>query len=273
MKISIVRMLTAFGCGMVFLSFFPQDLAAKRARDLVKCDRGETIQAALDRARPGDEIEVSGHCVENIVIEENRITLKGLSGATISAADPELSTIGVLGLNTRIENFASISGGSNGIVVHRGASAVIRGNTVENAASNGINVNNSAFARIDGNTVRNNGGQGINIRQSAAADIFSNTVTGNTQRGIQVGEAASADIADNTITANLSDGIRVRRTAHIRLSDDPQFNQPNLIEGNSGRGIFCRTNSSINFGAAQDFGTGNAQGNTLFEATCVTEGP
>lgn len=260
----------------LFLFFIASSPAEGRAPRKVNCDNGETIQAELGKAQDGDVIEVSGPCTENIVIENNRITLRGVGGATLTGPDATESTVLVRGLNVRIEDFAApgfISGGSNVVQVQRGASADIRNNVIENGVSSGVLVNQSAYARVMGNTVQNNGTQGVTIRQSASADVLSNDILNNGLRGIQVSDAAEADIDDNDIINNGSDGIRVRRTSHIRLSEEPGLGVPNRINGNSGRGIRCQTNSTIRSATPQDFTGGNTLGNTLFDATCVTEGP
>jgi parallel beta-helix repeat protein len=261
---------------ILFLSLTTLSPAEARAPREVNCDEGETIQEQLDKAQIGDVIEVSGACSENILIVNSAITLRGVGGATLDGPDTTTPTIRVRGLNTRIEDFASISGGSNVVHVQRGASADILNNVVENGASSGVLVNQSAYARVTGNTIKNNGTQGVNVRQSASADILSNVIggdalSGNGLRGIQVSDAAEADIDDNTITNNGSDGIRIRRTSHIRLSEEGGLGVPNLIEANGGRGVRCQTNSSIRSPFAQDFGAGNGSGNFLNQG-CVVDG-
>lgn len=241
----------------------------------VNCDKKkQTIQKKVDKANPGDVIEVSGDCRENIIIENNRITLRAVAGATLTAANPDGTTIRVRGLNTRILDFASISEGRNVIIVERGASALIQSNTIEDGRR-GIRVHQGAYASIVGNIIQNNdvsgGRDGIAVVQLASADIVSNTITRNGGNGILVGDGSAADIDDNTITDNVSNGILVRFTSHIRLSSEPGLGKANLIQGNN-RGIVCQTNSSIRSGKAQNFGTGNFPGNTLIQTTCVVSG-
>lgn len=266
-----------FTSSILFSSFIAFSPAEGRSPREVNCDEGETIQEQLDKAQDGDVIEVSGICSENILIVKSTITLSGAGGATLDGLDTTTPTIRVRGLNVRIEDFASISGGSNVVQVHRGASADIRNNVIENGTRSGVLVNQSGYARVTGNTIRNNGTHGVVVRQSASADILSNTIggdalSGNGFRGIQVSDAAEADIDDNIITNNGSDGIRIRRTSHMRLSEETGLGVPNLIEGNGGRGIRCQRNSTINSGTPQNFGAGNGSGNTFIDGTCVVEG-
>jgi len=231
----------------------------------VNCNQGKTIQDALDKANDADTIEVLGACNENIIIENNRITLKAINGATLTASNPAARTILIRGLNTKILDFASISGGNTVIGVQRGSSAIIQNNTIEGGSEGGILVNQSSYGRIIGNVIQNHLGafsDGITVRQSASADIFSNTISGNGGRGVNVQDGAVADIDNNTIINNGSDGIQVARTSHVRLSEDPDFGQPNHIHGNGAAGVRCVINSSIRSGAAQDFTGGNTGGDT-----------
>jgi parallel beta-helix repeat protein len=266
---------TALSMLALFFFSLPQ---VEAATFKVKCDKGkQTIQKKLDKAKDGDVIEVSGSCSENILIVNNSITLRGVGGATLDGPDTTTPTISVRGLNTRIEDFASISGGANVVHVQRGASSDIRNNVIENGTRSGVLVNQSGYARLTGNVIQNNGTHGVSVRQSASVDILSNTVggdalSGNSLRGIQVSDAAEGDIDDNDITNNGSDGIRIRRTSHIRLSEEAGLGVANLIEGNGGRGIRCQTNSSIRSGIAQNFGAGNNQQNFQNQG-CFQEGP
>lgn len=270
MKTIFVK-LSFISLSLLFLFFLVSSQAEGRAPRVVNCDEGETVQAELDKAQDGDVIEVSGACSEHIVIVNNRITLRGVGGATLNGPDANEHTIQVRGPNTVIRDFSSISGGANVIIVQRGASADIRNNTIEGGASSGILVNQSGYARISNNTIRNNALQGVNVRQSASADILSNTLSTNTLRGVQVSGGAEADVDDNSITNNGSDGIRIRRTSHLRLSEEGGLGVANLIEGNGGRGIRCQTGSSIRSPFAQNFGAGNNLGNFLNQG-CDVDG-
>lgn len=256
----------------VFIVFFSVASIGHADTFKVDCNKGQNLQTEVSKAKDGDFVEVAGVCSENVVIEKNRITMSAVGGATLNGPDADQPTIRVRGLNVTVENFASISGGSNVVLIHRAGSATFQGNTIENGSSSGALVNNSGFVRLAGDTIRNNTNHGVVVRQAASADIFSNNITGNGIRGIQVSDGASADIDKNAITSNGSDGIRVRRTSHVRVSEDSDFGQPNLIELNGGRGVRCQINSSVTSGVPQNLGAGNNLGNTFFDSTCVPEG-
>jgi parallel beta-helix repeat protein len=257
------------------LPLFSTSVEAKTFK--VDCTKGnQTIQKALDKTglKDGDEIEVSGNCVENIQIRRDHIILRGTNGATITAADAGEPAIVVQGVDVRIFNFGSISGGANGIALRRSASANIDGNTIESNTGVGINVNTSSSARLTNNVIQNNGASGVQVT-GASAQIFSNAIVSNGVNGIQVQEAGSAEVDNNTITDNTVNGIRVRRTSHIALSGNPNFGQPNVLLRNGAFGVRCNLNSSVEDPVGQTYGAGaDANGDGDFQVTtgCSAEG-
>ena len=49
----------------------------------VDCTRGETLSKAVERAKPGDTIQVTGTCKETVVITTDRLTLDGQGSAIL----------------------------------------------------------------------------------------------------------------------------------------------------------------------------------------------
>ena len=246
----------------------------------VDCDDGDSIQAALDDAEDGDVIKVEGACMENVTVRGFNITLRGLPGATITAADATKTVIRVRGIDIKIEDFdlntGGIIGGQNGISVLRSSSAEITNNNVDDAADHGIVVNRSSFAKIKDNIVTDSKKVGIKVMKSGSADLFDNIVTGTTKtagsggHGIQLNLGASADLEGNTSSENEGDGLRVQNTSAVRLRITA-----NVFKKNDGFGIKCRTNSSVDVSVAQTFGTGgdvNILGDTDKSNGCRTSG-
>ena len=135
----------------------------------VDCDAAETIQAALDQARDGDTINVTGTCFET----DLRITLDNLrlDGGGIATIDSTAVLTGnvlqVRGAsNVRIQGF-TILGGGTGIRISRSGSGRIRDNIVEGAARGGITLNGSNDATIERNIIRNNGTNGVGVSRAS----------------------------------------------------------------------------------------------------------
>ncbi len=75
-----------------------------------------SLQAAIEKARPGDTLLVSGTCKENLIIPEDvkKITLDGQGKATIKGRDPKKDTIFVRGrVDVTVRGF-TITGGEMG---------------------------------------------------------------------------------------------------------------------------------------------------------------
>ena len=238
---------------------------------------GQSLQAAVDAANPGDIINVTGICSENVTIgnRKRNLTLDGQNVATINGPDSGIATLIVRGTNIVIRNF-EITGGASGIFLTQGAEVVIGNNNIHNTTRHGISTEQASLAviknnnihdnPIDGifvsdhstaligadatndtspspNTIQNNGNRGITIARSSNARIVSNIISGNTTDGIVVGRVSQADIASNTINSNGGNGINVSQNSGIELGEDNPvdfWGQPNITTVNNVNfGIVC----------------------------------
>jgi parallel beta-helix repeat protein len=228
-----------------------------------------SLQAAIERAKPGDTLSVSGTCKENLVIHEEvvRITLDGQGKATVNGPDKGKPPIVVRGRGITIKGF-TVTGGRDGISVLWGGLAVIDGNTVQNG---GIFVRKSSAAIITNNTVQNSKSYGISAHDNSVANILNNKVKNsrlhgilavqnstvwvgvskffdktsrpniienNGRLGIYVGRSSVARIVGNTIRNNKSHGIRVVHAAVAQISS-------NTIDANGGDGILVGRYSTV----------------------------
>ena len=254
----------------------------------VDCDAGESIQAALDQAKNGDTINVSGTCNERVTIILDNLTLVGDGTAIIdgTGVGGGLPLLLVHASNITIRDITVQDSPGHGIQIRRSGSAVIQGTTVRNNARNGIAVVRSGFAIIGpeagnhdnpgtpgsvGNSISGNGSNGVRVRLSAGAFIFHNNIFGNGSSGISLSEGASADIAGNNITGNTRRGINLLTNASVQLSDSFTHGEANLINGND-VGIRCRTGGALR-GIAPDFTGGNTTSDTDIGGNCVESIP
>jgi parallel beta-helix repeat protein len=233
----------------------PLGLAASTPRGVtrtVTCP-GQSLQAEIDAANPGDVINVTGTCNESITFlhEKQRITIDGGNVATINGPSSSNNTVMVRGANgIVIQNF-TITGGARGIQLWRGASATINHNTIQYTGGQGIVVGSSSHGVIKNNTIQNNPSHGIVVEENSQVRIgfdssgdstpSPNTIQYNTGRGIAVWKGSTAWIVGNTIVSNGSDGIGVFRLSEATISS-------NTINANAGSGIYVGHNSGIHLG-------------------------
>ena len=213
---------------------------------------GQSLQAAVDAARPGDIINVTGVCNENVSIGTGKhsLTLDGQNAATINGPNSGIPTLTVRGTNILIRNF-EITGGVVGIDIERGSTAVIDHNNIHNTVNHGIYIAESAFGVIKNNNIHNNPADGVHVAENSSARIgyelnsdtsaSPNTILNNGGRGITINRSSNARIAGNTISGNTSDGIVVARASQADIAG-------NIINSNSGNGILVSQNSGIELG-------------------------
>ncbi len=135
---------------------------------MVDCDAGGKIQTALNAAQSGDTILAHGVCNENVSVRDElaRITIDGQGSATIHGPNAGAASITILGRNITIKGF-TITGGRQGIIVLRGGSALIDGNTIQESSGQGIFVIQNGHARIVNNTIQFNPGGGISLQENS----------------------------------------------------------------------------------------------------------
>jgi len=189
-----MKKLTPFATGtLIVVAAFLWILSSVGEAATVQVDcSSATLQAAIEKAKPGDTLLVSGTCKENLVIHEEvaRITLDGQGKATIEGRPDAGPTIRVRGRGITIKGF-TVTGGGYGILVAHSGHAVIDGNTVQGAAQRGILVRHSSSARITNNTIQNNRSSGITLDTSSAL-IGNNTVKNNRRVGIVIANTSAA---------------------------------------------------------------------------------
>jgi Right handed beta helix region len=241
------------------IGFFLTASLSEAKTKQVTCTATRGINIFLTKAKPGDVFVVSGTCNENVLVPSHiaDITIDGQGLTTINPPDPTAPAVAVQGANEITIKNLVITGGSNGIQVRRGGTAVIDGVTVSGAASNGIAVNAGSFARIINSTIQNNGSNGVVITENSSSRLgflanddtvaSPNTITGNANRGVTVSESSSAVIIGNNISNNADDGILVNALSHADIAS-------NTINNNGDNGINVGRNSGVDLGA--DTGTG-----------------
>jgi nitrous oxidase accessory protein NosD len=252
------KTLTAFTMAFAGALCLPPRPGEARTVNLA-CSATKTITNAVRSLSPGDTLRVSGACTERVVIPEgvHEVTIDGQGTASVTSPTVDQAAITIRGTGITLTGF-TVSGGSEGILVHRNGMATITNNLIIGNRV-GIALNQSSSARIADNTVQNSTTSGVSISENASARIGfisfqsgvpggvgSNTIQNNAGNGISVSRSANAIILGNVIKGNGGDGVNVFRQGQADISS-------NIIETNSGDGVSVSGTSSVNLG--EDTGT------------------
>lgn len=263
---------------------------------------GLSLQDIMDLAIPGDTLNLTGTCNEQITINVDNVTIDGGGVAVIDGAGLVANSralVRVQGSNVKLFGLTVENSPDIGIQVRRAGSAVIRGSTIRNNAFHGIGVGHSSYAHIgsggsnhdlpgvpgsQGNIIENNGGHGVKVLGSSSANLFHNIIRNNgtvldPKHGVLITTAGSARLDGNEITGNTDNGIRVTMFSAVKFSDNSNHSEPNLIELNA-VGLRCGDLGGALDGNPQDFGAGNPgtggaphADDTRFDTASCVKGP
>ena len=192
---------------------------------------GESIQQAVDAARPGDTVQLlPGAYRGSVLVTTSRLTIRGAGPASvITPATEETGACATAGHGICVA-------GTEG---HRLTGVRVEALTVSGFRKNGVNA-----SETDGMTVRSvraqgNGQQGISQEKSVRGVLSGNEAVDNGQSGIFLANAVDneggaidtdgAEIAHNRLSGNRI-GVTVRRARDLTVDH-------NSISGNCG-GVF-----------------------------------
>ena len=119
----------------------------------VECDKGQTLTEALQKAKPGDTLQVTGTCHERVTITTDRLTLDGGGSAVLDGGGrPDRVFEGVVTMDgvqgVTLTGFTIQNGPSLGILGVGGAAFVVQDTTMQNNGRAGIFLNNNSSAEL-----------------------------------------------------------------------------------------------------------------------------
>ncbi len=137
-----------------------------------------TLQAAIDAATPGDDIELLANISEGLIMVNKEISIDG-NGFTINSTSP---TFGLLieATNIDITDLILQDAGTYGIQTGCGADFLTLSNVTVNSSGNtGISIYGSDNCTLTNITSTNNGGNGVNVTNCNNTTITGITTSGN----------------------------------------------------------------------------------------------
>jgi hypothetical protein len=189
--------------------------AAQAAKKVV-VGPGDSIQAAVDAAQPGDTILVKGRHQENVAITTDGITLRGLGAVLAPAATPTQNACSDPSAPADV-NGICILGDVNfvtGEVIREVRDVTVSGFTIR-GFSEGIVAVGAHDATFERNVAAGNAGYGITAFSSTGTRMLFNRASGSGEAGFYIGDSPAADAAliGNESSANLF-GVLIRNALH-----------------------------------------------------------
>lgn len=188
----------------------------------VDCGVGQTIAQALQEAKPGDTIQITGTCHETVTITTDQVTLDGQGTTTIDGSGSGQAVMTVDGARRVTIKNMTVRNGNDGILARRGAAVILEGLAAEDNANEGLEIDENSTAQIIDCTVQRNGGDGIFVNRSSSVTFEGTNVSnGNADDGISITSNSTAHIQSSgsfTVNNNAENGAQVVLSSTLNLS-------------------------------------------------------
>ena len=203
----------------------PKELTIGPVHNINKGTNHTTIQAAINAARPGDEIHVdSGTYYENVVVNK-QVTLRGIdTGAGMPVVDAggiTLNTDGII-----LDGF-DVRNSGNGIYVTSNYNTLTNNNVSNN--NYGIYLYTSSNNTLTDNTVSNNNYGGILLYPSSNNNTLTNNTASNNNYGIYLYSSSNNTLTDNTVSNNNAYGIYLYYSSNSNLTGNIFVNEGLIV--------------------------------------------
>lgn len=182
-----------------------EPMARPAANVVVNCNNGESIQAAVDSHPAPMEIQITGICVENVLIRDKDVSLRGTQKPALDGirsavrAFPALTVRGSVMAQVNDLSFSNSPG--TGVGVRGGANLTLNNCLLENNGTLGLRVDSGSFVIGNGLTFTANTNSNSNTSDAqffcTACDFNGGGPAAVSTRG------AIVSLLDSTVTGTL----------------------------------------------------------------------
>jgi parallel beta-helix repeat protein len=165
---------------------------------------GQSIQAAVDAADPGDKILVFGTHRENVAIQTDGLTVRGVGAVILPPATPAVhACFDPTAVDEAVHGICVIGDVDfvTGEVARHVENVTIQGFTIRDFVGSGIAAVAARDTAVEGNVLRDNTDAGINVSSAFETQLRDNRVSGS-RFGITLAAASGGAIIANPIHEN-----------------------------------------------------------------------
>jgi len=250
----------------------------------VDCDKGQTIQAAIEKSESRAErleILVSGTCNENLVIRRSEVTIDGRGSATIrgqvsvfadnlwldnlTVTAPGRGVVASDG-SARLSSVALVGNEGEGLVMRRNAFVWVRDSLIADNDGQGVSAN-GAQVDVQNTIIRGNASEGVFLDIGSRGNFRDNEICENGRSGVIASGGSQALLRDgNIVCRNGEDGVLAQAGATIGIDGNTIIENGrsgiggylgavlvlhgNEIRDNAGTGVYCRADCTLQVGGA-----------------------
>ena len=209
----------------------------------VDCSAGGSLAHALAEHGSDTTFNISGTCMERVIITHNDVTIDGGGSAVLDAADdPEGMVVHVVGARNVTVRDITVQNGQQGILIEQLSTITLEGVVSQQNSSHGVEVIQSHAVATNLRS-HDNGRVGLIVNRNSQVRLTDSTLEANGISGLVLFSSAIARLEGaNVIHDNAAQGVTLGLGGMI-FSIGAEL----TIENNGAEGFFLQQGGSAQF--------------------------